>query len=216
MRRMTLLVLIGVLALGSASVWAQGSGRLTIQPFAGYRTSGSFGISAAVSLKYNALRVSDGFAYGLSVGFRLSPNATVEAQWARTDSKLEGLSPNPAFPAISLFNLFEDQVHANFLYYFGDPQGIVRPFFVSGLGVTIANPRGMEVSGETRFSFNIGLGFEKMFNDRVGVRLQGKWYPTYINSQLQWFVDWWGFAYLVPVNQYMTQWEFTGGLVFRF
>ena len=61
MRRTTLLVIIGLLALGSAPAWAQTSGRLTISPFAGYRTSGNFGISAAVSLKYNALRVSDGF-----------------------------------------------------------------------------------------------------------------------------------------------------------
>lgn len=82
--------------------------------------------------------------------------------------------------------------------------------------MTVANAKVAGISSETRFSFNVGAGFEKWINDRVGIRLTAKWFLTYINQKLSWFVDWWGFVYLVPENQYMTQWDFTGGLVFRF
>jgi hypothetical protein len=216
MRKKTLLVLIGLLALGSASAWAQGSGRFIIQPFAGYRTAGSFEVTADVALKYEGIRVTDEFTYGFSLGIKVNPNLVVEAMWSRSAPQFQGDSVNPDVAPLDLFSSYEDQVHGNFLVYFGDPGGMVRPFFIGGLGVTVFNPKVEGISSETRFSFSMGLGFEKWFNDRAGIRLTAKWFPTYVNEQLSWFVDWWGFLYLVPVNQYMSQWEFTGGLVFRF
>jgi len=216
MKKAIWLVLIGILALGSTSVWAQGTQRLVIQPFAGYRTSGDFGLRADAVLPYSGVRITDGFAYGFSLGYRVNPNFTLEAQWARSAPTMEGISSTPGLPNTSLFKLYEDQFHANFIAYFGN-NSIVQPFFVTGLGVTVANPRGVEgLSSETRFSWNLGLGLEKMFNERVGIRLQAKWFSTYVNETAAWFVDWWGFAHVVPVSQYMPQWEFTGGLVFRF
>jgi hypothetical protein len=216
MRRKTLLVLIGVLALGSASAWAQGSGRLTIQPFAGYRTAGHFDFSAEKVLPYDGIRVSDELTYGLSLGIKLNPIVTVEAMWSRSAPQFQGYPILAGAGLVDLFSAYEDQIHGNILAYLGNPDGLVRPFLVAGAGVTVANAKVSGISSETRFSFNVGAGFEKWINDRVGIRLTAKWFPTYINQQLSWFVDWWGFAYLVPVNQYMTQWDFTGGLVFRF
>jgi opacity protein-like surface antigen len=216
MKKTALLALIAILALGSTSAWAQSSGRLVIQPFAGYRTGGDFGLRADVVLPFSGVRITDDFAYGLSLGVRMNPNFTLEAQWARSAPTMEGISPIAGLPNTTLFRLYEDQFHANIIAYFGD-NGIIRPFFVTGLGVTVANPRGVEgVNSETRFSWNLGLGLEKMFNEMVGLRLQAKWSSTYINEKAAWFVDWWGFAHVVPVSQYMPQWEFTGGLVFRF
>ena len=187
-----------------------------IQPFAGYRTTGSFGIHADAVLLYSGVRISDGFAYGLSAGYRVNPNITVEALWARSEPTMQGIPVAFGASYTTLFKMYEDQYHANFIVYFGN-NDIVRPFFVTGLGITVGTARGVEgIGSETRFSWNLGLGLEKMFNERIGLRVQAKWFTTYINESATWFINWWGVPVLVPVSQYMGQWDFTGGLIFRF
>ncbi len=214
MRKMRLLVVVGLLAFCAASGWAQG-GRLVLQPFAGYRTSGTFGIRADVPINFSGIRVTEGFAYGFSLGYRINPLITVEALWAHSDPTMEAISSLPTTPDQSLFEIGEDQIHANFLFYLvNNPK--FQPFFVTGLGVTVANPKIDEIGSETRFSWNLGLGIDLMFNEKVGFRAQAKWFTTYINDTLTWMVDWWGYVWLVPVSQYMGQWDFTGGIVFRF
>lgn len=221
MRKATLLALVGLLLLGASSAWAQG-GRLIIQPMAGYRTSGDFGLRPETDIvtDVSGIKISDGFAYGLSLGYRLSPYVTMEASWLRTTGMTQAISYYVGQPNIDLFNTSEDVIHANFLFYFGE-NPMVQPFFVTGLGVTLANGQATEdfpnVGSVSRFSWNLGLGVEKMFNEKMGFRAQAKWFTTYINDQMAWWYDWWwGGYYLVPVSQYMGQWEFTGGLIFRF
>jgi hypothetical protein len=217
MRKATLLALVGLLLLGASSAWAQG-GRIVIQPMAGYRTSGDFGLrpeTEAVT-DISGIRFSDGFAYGLSLGYRLTPYVTMEASWLRSSGMAQAIPYYAGQPNTDLFNVGEDVIHANFLFYFGENQ-LVHPFFVTGLGITIADGKVEGIGSATRFSWNLGLGVEKMFNDKVGFRAQAKWFTTYINDQLAWWYDyWWGGYYLVPVSQYMGQWEFTGGLIYRF
>jgi hypothetical protein len=218
MRKTTLLLVVGLLALGATSAWAQG-GRWVIQPLAGYRTSGSFGVrpDLDVVLPFSGIRIPDGFAYGISLGYRLTPLVTFEAQWTRSSGTAQAIATNTLEPNVDLFEMNEDQLHANFIFYFSDADFVVRPFFVTGLGATLADPKVEGVGTTSRFSWNLGLGFEKMFNDKVGFRVQAKWFSTYINDSAVWWYDyWWGGWYLVPVSQYMGQWDFTGGLVFRF
>lgn len=214
MKKAILLTLAGLLVLGASSAWAQ-DGRFVIQPFAGYRTTGTFGVGADVAINYSGIRFTDGFAYGLSLGMRVSPYVTVEALWARSDPMMQAIGAYTAIPDVDLFKAAEDQFHANFIFYFGN-NPMLQPFFVTGLGVTTVNPKYEGVRTETRFSWNLGLGFEKMVNEKVGLRVQAKWFTTYINDTAQWLIDWWGNVWLVPVSQYMGQWDLTGGLVFRF
>ena len=214
MRKTIGLAVIVLLALGVASAWAQ-NGRLVITPFAGYRTSGSFGVRADVLLPISGVRLADGFAYGASLGFRLKPSITLEAQWAHADPMARSISDIPGGPDEDLFKVYEDQFHANVLFYFGHNE-MLRPFFITGLGLTAFNPRADGVGSETRFSWSMGLGVEKMFNDKVGLRASAKWFTTYINESTGWMVDWWGDIWLIPVSQYMPRWDFTAGLLYRF
>ena len=221
MGKATFFALAVLLLIGASSAWAQG-GRWVIQPMAGYRTSGDFGLRPEVEVTTDVagIRISDGFAYGLSLGYRLSPFVTMEASWVRTVGMAQAIPYYSGQPNIDLIDVAEDVIHANFLFYFGENQ-YVKPFFVTGLGVTLADGKANETfpnpGNLSRFSWNLGLGVEKMFNEKMGFRAQAKWFTTYVNDQMAWWYDWWwGGYYLVPVSQYMGQWEFTGGLIIRF
>jgi hypothetical protein len=217
MKKVTLLLVVGLLALGATSAWAQG-GRIVISPTVGYRTSGDFGFrpTTDVVTEYSGIKFSDAMNYGLSLGFRLSPYVTMEAGWTRAITGAEAISYYVGQPNLEIGDVSEDVIHANFLFYFGENE-LVKPFFVTGLGVTLVDAREAEVDSVSRFSWNLGMGFDKMFNEKMGIRVTAKWFTTYINDQMGWWYDWWwGGYYLVPVSQYMGQWEFTGGLIFRF
>jgi opacity protein-like surface antigen len=215
MKNSKVLILALALVLVSTAAWAQG--RIEIMPFAGYRTTGSF--EGAV-LDFTDFHIKDGFAYGLTFGYRVNQMFTIEGMWSRVDSSISAMENASE---VELAKLSTDQFHGNFLIFFGGEEMKARPYFLIGLGATIANPKSTTFDGETvdpgsesRFSWSLGGGLQVMFSEKVGLRAQGKWTPTYINTSSEIWVDWWGYPWVVPVSNYMNQWEFTGGLVFRF
>jgi hypothetical protein len=209
MVRKRVLIIFALIAILSTMSFAQNK-ELTV--FAGYRTSGSFNVT---SLDYLTFDVEDGLNFGLSLGLMISPATEIEFMWSQTNGQLAGYLIAPIFEKEALFDVYTSQFHFNFLFLF--PQGNKRfvPYFMFGLGLTYMNPKG-DASGETRFSYSLGGGVKAMVNERVGIRLQAKWNPTYINTSSELWVDYWGFVYAVPVSQYMSQGEFTGGIFFRF
>jgi hypothetical protein len=91
------------------------------------------------------------------------------------------------------------------------------------LGATVLNPKPtifedteIDPSAESRFTGALGGGLQINPSEKIGLRAQVKWCPTYINSSNEIWIDWWGMPWVVPVSNYMNQWEFTGGLCFRF
>lgn len=209
-RKRVLLVLpLMLVMLMSTMSWGQ---RFELMPFAGYRTSGSFNVN---SLDHAKFVIEDGFNFGLTLGVITSEFTELEFMWSQTDSRLSGSLILPGQEREGFFDLHTSQFHLNFLYLFPKVNRRAVPYFLMGLGLTYADPKG-ETNGETRFSFSLGGGIKAMVNERMGIRLQAKWIPTYINSHSELWVDYWGFVYAVPVSQYMSQWEFTGGIFFRF
>ena len=209
MKTKKLFLVIALVAVVASTSWAQ---RFEIMPFAGYRTSGSFNIG---SLDYGRVTIKGGFAYGITLAYTPSRHAQIEIMWSRTDSSLYGDLTIQPQTSIKVFKLHTDQFHVNFMPMFLQANGRVMPYLLFGLGLTYAKPP--NVSGETRFSWSIGGGAKVMFRENIGLRLQAKWAPTYINttSGVLW-CDWWGFCYMIPVSNYMSQGEFTGGIFFRF
>ena len=209
MKTKKLFLVIALVAVVASTSWAQ---RFEIMPFAGYRTSGSFNIG---SLDYGRVTIKGGFAYGITLAYTPSRHAQIEIMWSRTDSSLYGDLTIQPQTSIKVFKLHTDQFHVNFMPMFLQANGRVMPYLLFGLGLTYAKPP--NVSGETRFSWSIGGGAKVMFRENIGLRLQAKWAPTYINTTSGGlWCDWWGFCYMIPVSNYMSQGEFTGGIFFRF
>ncbi len=223
MKKSKSLILALALILVSTAAWSQG--RFEVTPTIGYRTAGNF--EGAV-LQLSDFSIQDGLAYGLSLGYRVNQMLTMEAFWSRVDSSLTASVSGVGEQELA--KIGTDQIHANFLFFALNDQAKARPYFLLGLGATIANPKAtnfsdgdINPSGETidpssasRFSWSLGGGVLVMASERVGVKLQAKWFPTYINTTSEIRIDWWGYPWVVPVSNYMNQWEFTGGLVFRF
>ena len=209
MKRTRVLIILALIAILSTTSFAQ---RKELMAFAGYRTGGSFNVTSA---DYLTFEIGDGFNFGLALGLMISPEMEVEFMWSQTNSQLSGYLISPILEKEAVFDIHTSQFHVNFLFLF--PQGNKRfvPYFLMGLGLTLADPKG-EVNGETRFSYSLGGGLKAMVNERMGIRLQAKWNPTYINTSSELWVDYWGFVYAIPVSQYMSQGEFTAGIFFRF
>jgi len=210
MKKILLFTLVFVFVLGTFNAFAQRGTSFEITPFAGYRLGGSFDVEG---LDYANFDFKDGFTYGISLGFSVHENLQVEAMWSREETTLRGRLI--AGPRDDLFKIFIDQYHLNFLYIYGDDSMKMRPFVLAGLGLTYFNPK-PDISGETRFSFALGTGLKFYMGEHFGLRLQVKWVPTYINTKSAVFYDYWLGPFVVPVTQYMGQWEFTGGIIFRF
>jgi hypothetical protein len=209
MKRKRVLIILALIAILSTTSFAQ---RKELMAFAGYRTGGSFNVTSTDFLTFE---IEDGFNFGLALGLMISPEMEVEFMWSQTNSQLSGYLISPILEKEAVFDIHTSQFHVNFLFLF--PQGNKRfvPYFLMGLGLTLADPKG-EVNGETRFSYSLGGGLKAMVNERMGIRLQAKWNPTYINTSSELWVDYWGFVYAIPISQYMSQGEFTAGIFFRF
>lgn len=205
-----LVLIFALMALLSTMSLAQ---KFEFTPFGGYRTIGQFEIAPNV-LEYANLKIGDGFAWGFSLGYRVNDALTIEAMWSRTTSGLTAELAGGETQGI--FDLNLDHLHANFLLYVGRGARKVQPYVLLGLGATYFNPKSSEANGEWRFSWSLGGGLIAMFTRSVGARLQAKWVPTYINTSSALWIDWWGYPWVVPVNNFMSQGEFTGGIVFRF
>lgn len=218
MKRKTLLAALLLLAgLGTAVAQDVRPSKFWVMPTVGFRGSGGITIQSE-ELDYTGLRFDSGFAYGLSFGYRASQDIAIEVMWSRHDAAVQATAPgDDETPAVNdtLFGAFEDQLQANLLLSAGYAIGSVKPYFLFAFGLTSINPQ-TDVPGVTRFSWSLGVGFETMLKGRFGLRAQGKFVPTYINTTEQILYEWTGGYEAIPKRNTMTQWEFQTGLFFRF
>jgi len=162
----------------------------------------------------------DAFSWGLRLGFLMNENSEIGFLFNLQSTELElgGTS------AVTLGNFDIYNYHGYYAYNFGDVDASARPYILIGLGATqygglTANVGGMQrdVDGSTEFSGTGALGVKIFPSPRFGIRLEGRWTPTYIKSDAEgWWCDpYWG-CYVVGDAQYGNQWELSGGIMLRF
>ncbi len=215
MKRTTIIAILVLTTAGSTGAWASQPSKIWVVPALGMRTSTSFGIESE-EVEYTRIHFDKGLTYGLSIGFRLTEYLSLEAKWSRQNVSVEGLIPGDDAPTYDpLFKAFEDQIQANLMIWAGYMIGPIKPYFVTGLGLTNINPRS-GVTGVSRLSWSLGLGFESPIGKKLGIRVQGKFVPTYIKTTDEIINEWVGGFAASPSRDTITQWEFTAGLVVRF
>jgi len=206
-----------VAVLVSPVAWAQDA-RVERSGTAGWIFSD--GVSGA-SGDYVRIDPKDAFAWGARIGFLVNENVEIGGLFnlQSTSYELSGVGTVDVGD-VSIYNY-----HGYLAYNFGAADAPVRPYFLGGLGVTqygslSTNFAGVqrEIGGETQFSTTWALGL-KMFpnNGNFGIRLEGRWTPTYIKSDTEgvWCDPYWG-CYTVGDAQYSNQWELSGGVTLRF
>jgi len=157
----------------------------------------------------------DAFSWGARLGFNLTPNVELGFLFASqaTDLVASGVI-NRSLPQ-TVYNY-----HGYFAYNFGDTDAAVRPYVLGGLGATqygsLDTPAG-NVGGETQFSTTWAAGLKLFPGKNFGIRLEGRWTPTYIKTDPEgyWCDPYWG-CYTVGDAEYSNQFELSGGIILRF
>jgi opacity protein-like surface antigen len=211
MIRKTILTAMAV-AVAAATASAQDP-RVEISGTAGWTFSDGVGGETAVSVPgvgvFDSIGPKDAFSWGARIALFNQQSTSVELG-GTTTAKLGDES---------VYNY-----HGYVAYNFGDSDAKARPYVLGGLGATQFGSvkvslagQSREVSGNTKFSTTWALGVKLYPSPKVGIRLEGRWTPTYIKSDAAgWWCDpYWG-CYVVGNAQYANQFELSGGITLRF
>lgn len=219
MLRKTVLTLALGLAFSASAAWAQDP-RVEVSGTAGWTFSDgvSGGTYTIEGEDFTRVDPKDAFSWGARIGFFATPQVEVGALFnlQSTTMEISGPRTTAELGDQKIYNY-----HGYVAYNFGDADASVRPYFLGGLGATqygsIALPSGREVGGETKFSSTWALGVKLYPSPNVGVRLEGRWTPTYIKSDYAgtWCDPYWG-CYSLGDAQYANQFELSGGITLRF
>jgi hypothetical protein len=212
-RRLALTVVIGLLA---APAFAQG--KVEASAFYGYTVSDGVSVPATTinGASYTRADPRDSRSFGFTFGFYVTPQAEIEFLWSRQSSKLDVTGTGPKLSG----DMNIGSYHVNFVYNFGEPKTVARPFVFIGVGATDYGDAAFPaktVPGMTRFSWTLGGGIKAYPSRHVGFRAMARVVPTYIKTGgYGWWCDpYWGCT-VVGNAQYSNQFEFSGGLTLRF
>jgi OprF-like membrane protein len=179
------------------------------------------GVVAANGNVYDAVDLKDGFSWGFDFGYNASDKIEIGFLYGQQFSTLrvEGTATT------NIGDLKINTYHPYIGFNFKAPDAKVRPYFLVGFGAT--NYGGVDFTradgttgttgSQTQFSTTWGLGAKVYGSKNVGARFGVEWTPTYIKTDSAgWWCDpYWG-CYVVGNAQYSNQFQFNGGLTFRF
>jgi outer membrane protein W len=170
---------------------------------------------------YDHIDPKDSFSFGLDVGFFVNENLQVGGLFSQQMSKMVLGGTD----TLELGDWSVQNYHGTFTYNFGESAAKARPYVFGGLGAThfstvdfkTAAGASLSTGGETQFSSTWGAGVKIYPGKNAGLKLGVRWTPTYIKSDAAgWWCDpYWG-CYMVGNAQFSNQFEFSGGLTFRF
>jgi opacity protein-like surface antigen len=211
-----------ILILASASsAYAQ---RVEVSGLFGWTLSDGVdgdGVLAADGNIYDAVDVTDSASWGFAVGVNATDNVEVGFLFGQQMSTLEISGTTTT----ELGDLKVNTYHPYVAFNAGEVDATVRPYFLIGLGATNygsvsftgVGGQQRETGTETQFSTTWGAGVKVFPAPNVGVRFGLQWTPTYIKTDSEgWWCDpYWG-CYVVGDAQYSNQFQFNGGVTFRF
>ncbi len=176
----SVLAAVSALLIVTAPAWAQH--RAEITPFVGY----VFGNS--VSTRNGKLGIASDMNYGVLLDINVRPGGQVELSYARQDTKFTydqfgGIKRDLTDVAVNYFQI-------GGLGYVA--RGQAQPFMSFTLGATWYDPKEstiddgegntIRIDDEWRFSMQLGLGAKYFASERVGLRVQGRLYATFLDS----------------------------------
>ena len=184
--------------------------RFELTPFVGYRVGGSFEDSdtgESVDLDENA-------SYGLIFNIVEKANTQYEFGWSHQDTAIN-LTDTGGNPVKLDLDIDTFQLGGTYLWE-GD---VARPYLVATIGGAHYRLHAEESESDTYFAFTIGGGWKFWPTRRFGLRLEGRFYGTLIDSNSKIFCR------SAPANsgcliqtsgKLLQQWEISAGGAFRF
>jgi hypothetical protein len=181
--------------------------KFELVPSAGYETS------AKIKSVKGTFRINDGMDFGGSASYKLSRGYKFEISYSHLATNLSltdsvGVTSRVCDMAVTHFS-FGGVVEIN-------PEDMVVPFGMIGLGGTYYNPLKSEIDKESVMHFNFSGGAKFMFSSHFGLRIQaGLYLPIFFQGMV--------FEEAAPgpgegVKSEIAgvQGDFTAGVIFRF
>jgi len=212
-----ILVLAATAALPATPAIAAPAARpqvFEITPYFAYRLGGDFTDLGTYGV--DNLEIEDGDAWGIILTFNLNPNAQVEFQYSQQSTTLRG-SGFVFVPSDSdLFDLNVENWLVGASYTGGRPRDQARTFVGASIGVTSFQPRTAGFEGDAQFAFGLYGGVKVALAKHFGLRFQGQWVSTWVESGTKTFCDPNGFCYTVSDSSYLNQFELAAGFSLKF
>ncbi len=204
-----LLALAACLLLATPAL-AQEQFDFELTPFAAYRIGGDFEDDETGE----EFDLDDSEAFGLLLNIRAKTQGQWELLYAKQSTEVDTAGTFVVSDSIDL-DVQYFQLGGTYLYD-GDR---VQPFIALTLGVTNFDPEFADLDSENYFSASFGGGIKMDLTQRVGVRLEGRVYSTFLESNSKIFCSsgpGGGQCLIESSGTTFNQWEARAGLVFRF
>ena len=214
------ILVLTLLAIGAtATVSAQvREGTVEISPFAGYLFGGEFARGTTSAFDFT-VETDDDATYGLRLGYNITENFELEAQWSRTetefvtdDDELFGDDGN------ELGNLDIDYFLGYMTFNFGHRRAV--PYVTVGAGAARLDPDipFSNARRDTRFTGSLGVGVKVFVNPHFGFRFDGRGYATSLGDRdrRDRFCNDDDFFDDCDDREWLTNGEISGGLIFAF
>ncbi len=184
--------------------------RFELTPFAGYQFGGEFELEGSDT----ELELDEAQSFGLIFNMDIDADRQYEFYYSRQETELDnkGLFLNEP-----VLDLDVEYLHVGGTVAFAGDS--VRPYVVGTIGLSRFDPQGSGLDSETFFSFSFGGGAKFFADKRVGLRLEGRFFATLIDSDSEIFcrsgADT-NFCAVKVDGDLLLQWQAMAGLVFRF
>lgn len=206
------LAVLLVFFAGATLAQAQQQGtQFEITPFYGYQFGGNFVDRWSSDDTINA-DIDESANYGLMVNIGVFDGFQIEMMYSRQDTELVPDRRPPGGGGV-ITDMTLEYYHVGGLYQWKFDK--VWPYVAGSMGATRFDPD--RFNSDTKFSISAGGGVKLMFNPHVGLRFDGRFYSTYIESNDQdYYSDYWDDYYTYKDSTFLHQWNFKGGIVFAF
>ena len=208
-----ILIACTALLCATSSAVAQNSKALGFQitPFVGYRAGGSFTDDSTG----DEIDVENSSSYGLIINFPAERHTEYEIYFSRQSTEL---STGDLFQSSSLvdIDIYHLQIGGTYLF---ETTSNFQPYFMAAIGGAHYDPDGPGLSSDEFFSFSAGGGWKYFPSRRLGLRLDGRFIGTLIDSDSDIFCQSGpeGSGCLVRTKgETLWQFELQAGLIFRF
>lgn len=198
-----------VVPLGAATIPKTDTGAVEITPFIGYRFGGDLDHVEGA----NQVEVAEGTSYGIMLDFEVEPDAFVEIRYSLQSTQLTATGSPFGAGKVDVTDLDLEHYMVGGTYQWETPTA-ARPFVSADLGAVRFDPQGFD--SETRFGFAIGGGVKLPMGKHAGLRFDGRWVSSRLSGNTDLFCTSAGACLVVSEGTFFNQFEFTGGISFRF
>jgi hypothetical protein len=160
-------------------------GTVEIEPFAGYLWGGHFDRGSTAIFPFT-VDTEDHFTFGGRVGYNITSLIEVEALYERTETNfVTCCNSGPVFGGGNrerLGKLDIDYFLGYATFNFGHSRAV--PYVSFGMGAAHLNPDvpGVDAESDTRYTVSAGTGMKLFFTPHFGMRFDGRYFGTLLNS----------------------------------